>query len=97
MKKKYPKWSPERRRKFMATVRAKHKHGKKMFRKGGAMLLPLGATTPSKGNDVKDAIVFLRHARTWIMARMQDGTLKAPDQAHLYTLLALAVLSGEAA
>jgi hypothetical protein len=31
------------------------------------------------------------------MARMQDGTLKAPDQAHLYTLLALAVLSGEAA
>lgn len=90
---KYPKWTKARRDKFTSTVKAKKKH----FRAGRATvdLHPAGVKI-CKGSNQKDAIVFLRHARANIVDRMQRGSLKSPDQAHLYMLLALAILSGDA-
>jgi transposase-like protein len=43
----------------------------------------------------KDAIVYLRHAREDVNARLRGGTLKKMDKAHLLLLLALNVLGGD--
>jgi hypothetical protein len=45
--------------------------------------------------NLRDAIVFLKHARTNVVARLADGSLKTPDTAHLYAFLALALMTGE--
>jgi len=97
---KYPKWTAARRKKFMATVRARGSAradaGKKFYRRGMlAAISPEGAKAP-RGHNHRDAIVFLRHGREDVVRRMKEGSLKSLDTAHLYMMLALATLTGEA-
>lgn len=90
---KYPKWTPERRQKFMATVKAKTAHRKRRFRSGRATV-ELPGRAPAKVNTTRDAIVFLRQARDAVMERIRDRELKSPDPAHLLALQALNILEG---
>jgi hypothetical protein len=91
-KKAYPKWSNERRRKFMKTMRMKKMFKKKYFKPG---MEPLDEIS-EKGQDSRDAVVILRQATSYVVRALKNGSLKAPDQAHLYAMIALNLLEGRA-
>lgn len=85
------KWTKERRERQAATIRARQRQ-KRFYRKGLRDLE--SETLPVKTNQ-KDAIVFLRQARDSVVARIRNGDLKAPDNAHLLAMQALNILQGD--
>jgi hypothetical protein len=77
------KWTPTRRAKFIATMKAKSTAKRN------------GKGAPQAHERVHDAIVWLRHAETSATRRLRAGQLKRFDESHIYATLALRALEGE--
>jgi len=73
------KWSAAQKRKFKATMKAKH---------AGKVLAAQPTTS-------KDVLTYLTHAERGILDRVRRGAVKRLTGSDLLTLLALATLRGE--
>jgi hypothetical protein len=81
-------WTEAQRKKFKATMKAKAK-----ARHSNGAAAPAIAK-PEVPHQVKDAIIYLSHARTEMNQRLTKGTLKRMGREHLLMLLALDCLEG---
>lgn len=88
------KWKPGQAAKFRRTMKAKHA-AKVLAIKEAAKETKAAKTTNVSGKqNIMDAVVYLRHAQTWINGAIASGALKKQDEAHLLLQIALRRLEG---